>query len=133
MRKQKDYVLTSFNHKRKLQSRIFIVFAICSLIAVGYYFYQHRFDVRIQSAKLYFYDASKTELIPVTRKVSLSGQSEKIVKILMEELSIPPEKSNLETFIPAYGRISSVKISDGICHITFEPNMVSDSIHSVSE
>jgi spore germination protein GerM len=89
--------------------------------------------MKIQSARLYFYDSSKQELVPNNRKISLSGKTEKIVKILINELSDPPEDENLQTFIPSYGRISDVSLHDGICELVLEDDMVSESIHTVSE
>ncbi|MCK5848224.1 MAG: GerMN domain-containing protein [Caldisericia bacterium] len=133
MGKRNGYILNSYSYKRKQQSKVFGIVVVLILIGIGYYFFQHRFDMKIQSARLYFYDSSKQELVPNNRKISLSGQTEKIVKILIDELSTPPENENLQTFIPSYGRISDVTLNDGVCELVLEGDMVSDSIHTVSE
>ena len=131
MRKKSGFILNTYHHKKKQQSRLFVILSMLLLVVVGFYFYQHRYDVEISTAKLYFYDSAKTELVPITRKISLSGQSEKIVKILIEELSKPPKEENLQSFIPVHGSIAGVTLKEGICSVLLEEDMISDSISTV--
>ncbi len=133
MRNKNGYIIHSLAHKKKQQGILFVVITLCFLIMAGYYFYQHRHDLTVSTAKLYFYDSEKDELVPVNRKVSLSGQTEKIVKILLEELSKPPKDSNLQSFIPVHGSVSNVSLKEGICSLVLEEDMISKSISSVSQ
>ncbi|MDD4028616.1 MAG: GerMN domain-containing protein [Caldisericia bacterium] len=133
MRNKNGYVIHSLHHKKKQQSLLFIVIVLGFLIMAGYYFYQHRYDLSISTAKLYFYDSAKDELVPVNRKITLSGQTEKIVKILLEELSKPPKDGNLQSFIPVHGSVADVSLKEGICSLVLEEDMISKSISSVSQ
>ncbi len=133
MKKKNGYVIRSIQHRKKQQNRVFVVIVVGLLIALGYFFYLHRFDVKISNAKLYFFDAEKTELVPISRKINLSGHTEKIVKILIEELSKPPKEGNLQSFMPVHGSVASVNLNEGICHVVVEEDMISKSISSVSQ
>jgi len=129
--KHSGIILNTRDYKRKQQSRFFIFLFIAGLVVASSYFFLHNKDVQIHTSKLYFYDASKQELVPISRDISLNGTLEKVIKILIDNLSRVPDKSNLSTFVPAFARVKSIAMNNEICTITFDPTLLTEQIDSV--
>lgn len=127
-----DYVFTTERDRiRRRRSNFLIIFLIVLLGFTIFYFIYKRRDISIGNTKLYFYDPKKEELIPVDRNIDFRGEFERVIKIIIENLSIPPENSQLKSFIPVFTRIKSVSLSGDLCTITFFPEVVSSEINSV--
>ncbi len=113
-----DYVFTTERDRiRKRRSNFLVIFLIVLLGFTIFYFVYKRKDIFIGSTKLYFYDSQKEELIPVDRNIDFRGEFERVIKIIIENLSVPPENSQLKSFIPVFTRIKSVSLSGDLCTI----------------
>lgn len=129
--KHAGIILNTKDYNRKQRSRFLVVFLVIVLVGIVVYFALHQKDVTIHTSKLYFFDSSKQELVPITRKVDLNGTMDKVIKVLIENLSIIPEKSSYTTYIPSYAKVKSVSMDNEVCTILFEPTILTEQIDSV--
>lgn len=129
--KHAGIILNTREYKKKQRSRFFIFLFLIGLLVVGGYFLLHKKDIKLHASKLYFYDSTKQELVPINRDISLNGTMEKVIKLLLDNLSRVPDKSGFTTFIPAYARIKSATMNNEICTITFDPTILTEQIDSV--
>ena len=124
-------ILNTKEYNKKQRSRFIFLFLVVAMIGVLTYFLLHQKDVQISSSKLYFYDSSQQELVPINRKIDLNGTLEKIIKVLVENLSRVPENTTYLTYIPSFVKVKSVSMNNEVCTITFEPTILTDQIDSV--
>jgi germination protein M len=129
--KHAGIILNTKEYNKKQRSRFFIIFFVVVFIGIISYLLFHQQDVTINSSKLYFFDGSKQELVPISRKIDLNGTMDKIIKVLIENLSRVPEKTSYLTYIPAYAKVKSVSMNNEVCTVTFEPTILTDQIDSV--
>lgn len=127
-----DYVFTTERDRIKRKRLNFIaIFLVVLLGFTIFYFVSQRRNISVNSVKLYFFDQNKVELIPIERSIDFRGEVERVVKIIIENLSSPPENSQLRSFIPAFTRVKSVSISGDLCTIVFYPEVISTEINSI--
>lgn len=126
-------ILNSREHKKKQTNRFLTVLFIGLIVSGGLYFLLHQRDVKISGMKFYYYDYQKNELVPVQKNFNATGSQEKAVKLVIESLSIPPEKSELISLIPAYSKIKSVQLQNELCDIVFESSILSEQVNTVSK
>jgi germination protein M len=124
-------ILNTKEYNKKQRSRFLVLFLVVAMLAVITYFFLHQKDVTINTSKLYFFDSAKQELVPISRKIELNGTMDKIIKVLIENLSLVPEKTSYLTYIPAYTKVKSVSMNNEVCTVTFEPTILTGQIDSV--
>lgn len=132
MRKN-QIILNSRDHRKKQTNRFLTILFIGFILAGGLYFLLHQRDVKISGMKFYYFDYQKNELVPVQKNFNASGSQEKAVKLVIEALSTPPEKSELISLIPAYSKIKSVQFQNDLCDIVFDSTILSEQVNTVSK
>lgn len=132
MRKN-QIVLNSREYKKKQTNRFFTILFILFIAIGGAWFLLHQRDVQISGMKFYYYDSQKNELVPVQKSFSSSGSPEKAVKMVIDNLSLPPENSELISLIPSYVKIKSVQIQNDLCELVFDTTILSEQVNTVSK
>jgi len=132
MRKN-QIILNTREYKKKQTSRFLTILFIGFILIGGLYFFLHQKDVKIAGMKFYYFDYQKNELVPVQKNFKTSGSQEKAVKLLIEQLAIPPEKSELISLIPAYAKVNSVEFRNDLCEIVFDSTVLSEQVNTVSK
>ena len=131
MAKPHVLILNSRDHQRKKYSVFWLVIILMVIAFLSFVFFRRQQQISIQSLRLYYFDAQQQELIPVQRKLELSGTPEKAIKTMIEQLALPPEDKDLISLVPAFTKVKSVSFQNNLCTVTFQDPSVSELADSV--